>query len=45
MLCIDTSSLIAYLGGEAGEDVDLVDRAFADRVGVIAPVTLSEVFK
>lgn len=43
MLCIDTSSLIAYLGGEAGEDVDLVDRAFADRVGVIAPVTLSEV--
>ncbi len=43
MLCIDTSSLIAYFGGDAGEDVDLVDQAFADRVGVIAPVTLAEV--
>ncbi len=43
MLCIDTSSLIASLGGAAGEDVELVDRAFADRVGVIAPVTLTEV--
>lgn len=43
MLCIDTSSLIAYLEGDAGEDVELVDRAFADRVGVIAPVTLTEV--
>lgn len=43
MLCIDTSSLIAYLEGEAGEDVELVDRAFADRIGVIAPVALTEV--
>jgi predicted nucleic acid-binding protein len=43
MLCIDTSSLIAYLEGEPGEDVELVDQAFADRVGAIAPVTLAEV--
>ncbi len=43
MLCIDTSSLIAYLEGQAGEDVELVDRAFGDRVGAIAPVILTEV--
>ncbi|OGI44496.1 MAG: hypothetical protein A2150_01055 [Candidatus Muproteobacteria bacterium RBG_16_64_11] len=43
MLCIDTSSLIAYLEGQAGEDVELVDQAFGDRVGVIAPVILTEI--
>lgn len=43
MLCIDTSSLIAYLEGRAGEDVELVDQAFGDRVGVIAPVILTEI--
>lgn len=43
MLCIDTSSLIAYLEGAEGEDVDTIDRAFADGVGVITPVTVTEV--
>ncbi len=43
MLCIDTSTLIAYLEGARGADVDLVDRAFSDGVGVIAPVTVTEV--
>ena len=43
MLCIDTSSLIAYLEGAAGEDVDTIDQAFADQVGVITPVTVTEV--
>lgn len=43
MLCIDTSSLIAYLEGQAGEDVELVDQAFGDRVGAIAPVILTEI--
>ncbi len=42
MLCIDTSSLIAYLSGAEGPDVNLIDRAFSDAVGVLAPVTLSE---
>lgn len=42
MLCIDTSSLIAYLEGESGQDVDLVDQAFSDQVGAISPVTVTE---
>lgn len=43
MLCIDTSCLIAYLEGEVGEDVEWVEQAFSDRVGVIAPVILTEI--
>ena len=43
MLCIDTSSLIAYLEGSRGHDVDLVNQAFSDKVGVISPVTVTEV--
>jgi hypothetical protein len=43
MLCIDTSSLIAYLEGDEGEDVITIDQAFADRVGVVTPVTVTEV--
>lgn len=42
MLCIDTSSMIAYLEGARGADVDLVDQAFSDQVGVLAPVTITE---
>jgi hypothetical protein len=42
MLCIDTSSFIAYLEGASGRDVDLVDQAFADHVGILAPVTVTE---
>src|SRR3989304_9275941 len=42
MLCIDTSSLIAYLEGDAGADVNLVDRAFLDEVGIVSPVTITE---
>lgn len=43
MLCVDTSSLIAYLEGSVGEDVDAIDQAFSDQVGVITPVTVTEV--
>lgn len=43
MLCIDTSSLIAYLEGANGQDVSLVEQAFSDEIGTISPVTLTEV--
>lgn len=43
MLCVDTSSLIAYLEGAEGGDVNMIDRAFADQVGVITPITVTEV--
>ena len=42
MLCIDTSSLIAYLQGEDGSDVDVIDQALIDQVGVLSPVTVAE---
>lgn len=42
MLCLDTSSLIAYLQGEEGADVDAVDQALIDQVGVLSPVTVTE---
>jgi predicted nucleic acid-binding protein len=42
MLCIDTSSFIAYLEGAQGEDVDLVDHALAEEIAVISPVTITE---
>ncbi len=43
MLCLDTSSLIAYLEGAEGEDVSIIDQAFADQVGVVTPITVTEV--
>lgn len=42
MLCLDTSSLIAYLQGDNGPDVELIDQALVDRIGALAPVTVSE---
>ncbi len=42
MLCLDTSSFIAYLQGDDGADVDLVDRTLIDHVGILSPVTVSE---
>lgn len=42
MLCLDTSSLIAYLQGEDGADVEAIDQALMDHVGVLSPVTVSE---
>lgn len=42
MLCLDTSSLIAYLQGEEGPDVDMIDQALIDQVGVLSPVTVAE---
>ena len=42
MICLDTSSLIAFLEGGPGDDVETVDQALQDKAGVIAPVTLTE---
>ncbi len=42
MLCLDTSSVIAYLQGEEGADVETVDQALLDQVGVLSPVTVAE---
>lgn len=42
MLCLDTSSLIAYPQGEEGADVNIIDQALIDQVGVLSLVTVAE---
>lgn len=43
MIALDTSSLVHYLAGSAGKDVDAVDVALAQSQACLPPVVLSEV--
>lgn len=43
MIAADTSTWIAFLEGEGGGDVELLDRALQDRQVLMAPVVLTEV--
>ena len=42
MIAADTSTWVAFLEGEAGEDVRLLDRALEDRQVAMVPVVLTE---
>jgi predicted nucleic acid-binding protein len=42
MIAVDTSTWIAFLGGDEGEDTELLDRALQDRQVLMAPVVLTE---
>jgi len=42
VIALDTSSLVAFFQGEEGDDVGLVDLAFAQKNAVLPPVVLSE---
>ena len=42
MIAVDTSTWVAFLQGEAGEDTELLDRALEDRQVLMAPVVLTE---
>jgi len=42
MIALDTSSFVAYLSGEKGDDVDAVDMALKHQHGFLPPVVLSE---
>ena len=42
MAAADTSSLIAYLSGAVGADVELIEAALADRTLLLAPVVITE---
>ena len=42
MIAADTSTWIAFLEGDAGSDVQLLDRTLADRQVVMAPAVLTE---
>lgn len=43
MIAVDTSSLVAYLAGENGTDVEAVGLALEHRQAILPPVVLSEV--
>ena len=42
MICLDTSSMVAYLQGLEGKDVTLIDHALLDQLAVFSPVTVTE---
>lgn len=42
MIAVDTSSLVAYLRGDRGEDVEAVDQAFETRQLVLPPMVVTE---
>ncbi len=42
MIAADSSSLVAYLSGAAGHDVDAIDRALGDQQLCLPPVVLTE---
>ena len=43
MIAVDTSTWIAFLQGESGEDAELLDRALQDRQVLMVPAVLTEV--
>jgi hypothetical protein len=43
VIAVDTSSWIAFLQGDPGEDTELLDRALRDRQVLMVPVVLTEV--
>ena len=43
MIALDTSSLVHYLAGSTGKDVDAVDTALAQNQACLPPVVLCEV--
>ncbi len=42
MIAVDTSTLIAYLAGEKGPDVEVLDRALAQNQAHLPPVVVTE---
>ena len=43
MIAVDSSTWIAYLQGDAGDDVTLLDQALRDKQVLMVPVVLTEV--
>ena len=43
MIAVDTSTWLAFLQGDSGEDVELLDRALEDRHVLMVPVVLTEI--
>ncbi len=43
MIAVDTSTLIAYLGGENGHDVEVLEQALARNQAHLPPVVVTEI--
>ncbi len=43
MIAVDTSTLIAYLGGESGLDVEVLEQALARNQAHLPPVVVTEI--
>jgi predicted nucleic acid-binding protein len=43
MIAADTSSLVAYLAGDKGSDVETLDRALVSQVLLLPPMVITEV--
>ena len=43
MIAVDTSTLIAYLAGESGRDVEVLDQALANNQAHLPPVVVAEI--
>ena len=43
MFCVDSSSLVAFLDGSSGEDVEMLESAIASRSVTLPPPVLSEI--
>jgi hypothetical protein len=44
MIAADTSTWIAFLGGDTGEDLQLLDKALGDQQVLMVPAVLAEIF-
>ena len=42
MVALDTSSIVAYLAGEEGDDVGAVDTILENERGVLPPIVVTE---
>ena len=42
MVAVDTNCIIAYLAGDSGEDIDLLDQLLARKLAVLPPVVVAE---
>ena len=42
MICVDTSSFVAFIKGEPGRDVELAQQASLHELLVLAPITVTE---
>lgn len=43
MIAIDTSSIVSFLKGESGSDVEAIDRAFELKHATLPPVVVTEI--